>query len=123
MPERIQLRRTKGFRKPEGAIVVARPTKWGNPFKIGEGVTPEDTDLWPYIFRTLPGQHRGMPWSRLAVHDRQLAVDAFTWWLIEQPDLMCSLDEIRGRDLACYCPLGQPCHADVLLELANQEPA
>ena len=35
-PQRIQLRRTKGWRKPEGAIVVARPGKWGNPFTVGE---------------------------------------------------------------------------------------
>jgi hypothetical protein len=27
--------------------------------------------------------------------------------------------ELLGKDLACWCPLGQPCHADVLLELAN----
>lgn len=33
-PQRIQLRRTKGWRKPEGAIVVARPSKWGNPFRL-----------------------------------------------------------------------------------------
>ena len=31
-PKRIQLSRTKGWRKPEGAVVVSRPTKWGNPF-------------------------------------------------------------------------------------------
>ena len=28
--------------------------------------------------------------------------------------------ELRGRDLACYCPLDQPCHADVLLAIANE---
>ena len=32
------------------------------------------------------------------------------------------LAALRGKDLACWCPLDQPCHADVLLELANQEP-
>lgn len=37
-PRRIQLRRTKGWRKPEGAIVVARPSKWGNPFRVGPTV-------------------------------------------------------------------------------------
>ena len=35
MPARIQLRRTKGWRKPEGAVVVSRPSRWGNPFPIG----------------------------------------------------------------------------------------
>jgi hypothetical protein len=32
MPERIQLRRSEGWRKPPGAVVVARPSRWGNPF-------------------------------------------------------------------------------------------
>jgi hypothetical protein len=35
--------------------------------------------------------------------------------------LVASLDELRGRDLACWCPLDEPCHADVLLEIANAE--
>lgn len=34
MPERIQLHRTKGWRKPEGAIVVSRPSRWGNPYTL-----------------------------------------------------------------------------------------
>ena len=39
-------------------------------------------------------------------------------WLVQQPALMAALPELRGQDLACWCaPL--PCHADVLLELAN----
>lgn len=42
MPTRIQLKRTKGWRKPEGAVVVTRATKWGNPFKIGPDGTRED---------------------------------------------------------------------------------
>jgi hypothetical protein len=42
MPERIQLRRTKGWRKPEGAIVVSRPSKWGNPFRVCGGCTVAD---------------------------------------------------------------------------------
>jgi Domain of unknown function (DUF4326) len=35
-PKRIQQRRTKGWRKPDGAISVGRPHKWGNPFEVGE---------------------------------------------------------------------------------------
>ena len=42
-PKRIQLSRKKGWRKPEGAIVVARPSRWGNPFKVGDaGITAAD---------------------------------------------------------------------------------
>lgn len=102
MPERIQLRRTKGWRKPEGAVVVARPTKWGNPFAMNIG----------------PRDEGGMT--------REQAVAAYRYWA-QTHILEYLLREIRGRDLACWCPLVDaegnhvPCHADVLLEIANEE--
>ena len=110
MPERIQLRRTKGWRKPEGAIVVARPTKWGNPFSVFEYgeiavIMFENLLAWgdeggfhPY---PEPGQLQ-----RLSDHRERILTD---------------IEELRGRDLACWCSLDQPCHADVLLEIANAE--
>ena len=94
-PRRIQLRRTKGWRKPEGAVVVARPTKWGNPFRDGLN-RDEAVELYTeWMLRSYPG--------------RRLAAEARF--------------ELAGRDLACWCPDDQPCHADVLLEIANQEPS
>jgi hypothetical protein len=88
-PRRVQLRRTKGWRKPNGAISIARPHKWGNPFKVG-------------------------------VHavDAAEAVRLYRQWLPSAP-IFDQLSELTGHDLACWCPLNQPCHADVLLELAN----
>ena len=101
MPNRIQLRRTKGYRKPEGAIVVARPSKWGNPYKVatrtkgGVLITPE---LAVVLF------HMDLTTSH-------------------SPDLLAGiLAPLRGHDLACWCPLGTPCHGTVLLELANRPP-
>ena len=91
MAERIQLKRTKGWRKPEGAIVVARPTKWGNPWRIEHDGAAKIVE----VYRTYITE---MPWNE---------------------DLRAALPELRGHDLACWCPLDQPCHADVLLELAN----
>ena len=86
-PRRIQLRRTAGWRKPPGAVVVSRPSRWGNPFPVGP--------------------------DRSAAE----AVARYRRWIEPQ------VDEVRaalaGRDLCCWCPLGAPCHADVLLELAN----
>ena len=91
MPERIQLRRTKGWRKPAGAIVVARPSRWGNPFRLG-----------------VDG-------------DRAQCVAAYRRAL-GRGELSFTADDVRrelaGHDLACWCPLGEPCHADVLLEVA-----
>lgn len=93
MPKRIQLKRTKGWRKPEGAVVVTRATKWGNPFIIGDHC---DREQAVFLYRE---------WML----DR--GVDP----LIERPDP----SELRGKDLACFCADDQICHADVLLELAN----
>ena len=92
MPRRIQLRRTRGWRKPPGAVVVSRPSKWGNPFRIGD---PAKGGL-----------------------TRQEAVVAYRHMARSNLD-ESELAELRGHDLACWCPLDQPCHADVLLELAN----
>jgi hypothetical protein len=123
MPERIQLRRTAGWRLPEDAVVVSRPSRWGNPFRVREQIT-RDSDLWPYIAETVPGGTNGL--ASLAPMTRQQAVDLYSSWVIEQPHLMLRLDELAGRDLACWCPLpaeGEPdiCHARFLLDLANEE--
>lgn len=96
MPNRLQMRRTKGWRKPEGAVYVGRPSKWGNPFRVG---APHPKHGWPM--------------------SAQEAVGAFRNLFLGSADLTECLEELRGRDLACWCPVGRPCHADVLLELAN----
>jgi hypothetical protein len=97
--KRIQLSRRKGWRKPEGAIVVARPTRWGNPYIIG---TPDNGGK---LSRAEAVEH-----YRRALLDGRLGVSAAT-----------VRRELADRDLACWCPLDRPCHADVLLEVANQE--
>ena len=98
-PQRIQRRRTKGWRMPENTVYVGRPGKWGNPWK---------------------------PYS-----DAQGAVDLYRYAVTEQEVFLWkweygalpSLEELRaelaGKDLVCWCPLDHPCHADVLLEIAN----
>lgn len=98
MPKRIQRLRRKGWRKPPNSFCVTRPGTFGNPFVV------------------LPGE------------DRAVAVSLFRQWLknpkgVYEEQRWVILDrihELRGKDLACYCPIGEPCHADVLLELANK---
>ena len=101
-PKRIQRKRTKGWRMPENAVYVGRPSKWGNPFRVSNGdCSHPDCG---------PGSH---PPSTA-----MMAVAAFrTHWKVLLADL--ARMELRGKDLACWCPLDQPCHADVLLEWAN----
>jgi hypothetical protein len=109
-PTRIQLRRTKGWRLPEGAISVSRPSAWGNPFRVGHEAS---VAVYP------PG-HGADGWDCAMPITHQLAVDLIRAWILARP---AQVDEIRtelaGHDLACWCPLDQPCHADVLLEIAN----
>jgi hypothetical protein len=92
MPKRIQLRRTRGWRKPAGVIVVSRPSKWGNPFRVGVD---------------------GDAASCATAYRRALVAG----------ELVVTVADVRrelgGRDLACWCQPGAPCHGDVLLDLAN----
>jgi len=100
--ERIQMRRTRGWRKPPGAIYVGRPGEFGNPWK-GPGAAGE--------------------FARF-IENRRRNPAAFDG--IGYPDRARIRAELRGRDLACWCPLvderGNPvsCHADLLLALANR---
>lgn len=113
MPERIQLRRTKGWRKPEDAIVVSRPTKWGNPFTVEQAIEAEYSNprsaCVSHYHAWMEGHHHYF--DVLTTYGRDY----------DRRARLAELDELRGHDLACWCSLDQPCHADVLLELANQE--
>ena len=90
MPRRLQRSRRKGARLPAGTVVVSRPTKWGNPHPLALG--------------------------------RAEAVRRYRDDLLAGR-LPVSVDDVRrelgGKDLACYCPLDEACHADVLIEIAN----
>jgi hypothetical protein len=115
-PQRIQRRRTKGWRMPSGAVVVDRSTKWGNPYHWDQYPTRrEQTSLdgEPYVTTFSRAQLR-----RFAVADFENGL-LYGKWLTNypQPEEICA--ELAGKDLVCWCPLDQPCHADVLLRIAN----
>lgn len=115
MPVRIQRKRTKGWKMPDNAVYVGRPTGWGNPFKVGEhGDAAECVNLFRacVVDSVQPGQ---MNKSQLAAANKAWP-DCFS-----MPDQNTAKIFLRGKDLACWCPLDKPCHADVLLELANGE--
>lgn len=112
MAERIQRLRTKGWRMPDGAIYVGRPGPWGNLFTVQGAI------------------EAGVPqeWAKYAV------VEAFEDWLA-RGDLSeywhedtanqwlwmrRNLHSLYGKTLACWCPLHEPCHANVLLVLARK---
>jgi hypothetical protein len=91
MPRRLQRSRRKGAHLPPDTVVVTRPTKWGNPHPLSLGRAEA---VRRYRDDLLAGR------LGISVDDVRR--------------------ELRGRDLACYCPLDGPCHADVLLEVANR---
>jgi Domain of unknown function (DUF4326) len=91
MPRRLQRSRRKGARLPASGVVVTRPTKWGNRHPLELG---REEAIRRYREDLFAG--------RLAVTVDDVKRD------------------LRGRDLACYCPLDVPCHADVLLAIANE---
>jgi hypothetical protein len=95
VPQRIQLRRTKGWRMPPNTVKVDRSTQWGNhDFIVGED---GDAEFCVDMFH----------------HD----LDKFS--VFHPDEYEAFIAPLRGQDLACWCALDQPCHADVLLELAN----
>lgn len=124
LPRRIQLKRTKGWRMPPNTVKVTRPHRWGNNWKIG-------SNMWDHAAKKFR-----------VVENATDAVEAFRNSVDWDPDapytvgnLVCLggygpehrnrktiRSELRGKNLACWCPIGSPCHADVLLELANSAP-
>jgi len=112
-PRRIQLRRTKGWCKPEGAVVVARPTKWGNPFDFRAAAEVGYGDGRGAAVDAFAGWLRGEDWGIPQGQTRE-SMSA------KRVVIRRGLPELRGRDLCCWCPLDRPCHADVLIRLANK---
>ncbi|QPC43988.1 DUF4326 domain-containing protein [Kaustia mangrovi] len=104
-PRRIQRKRTKGWRMPPGAVYVGRPTKWGNPFTVEAAREAGYRD------------------------GHAMAVHAYREWLRGNPlypghehlrdHILTHVHDLAGKDLVCWCPLDEPCHADILMELAN----
>ena len=138
LPVRIQRKRTKGWKMPPNTVSVTRPGPWGNPFDFRRSEY-----CWAALSFGCRGDRLGRQEASVRAfrdwiappHGRQ------TLSFEEQPKLAGAAGELalgpaikagaapsresirealRGKNLACWCALDQPCHADVLLELANQ---
>lgn len=103
-PRRIQRKRERGWRKPEGVVDVTRPGKWSNPFRVGyrHPVTKRPMSAADVV--QLFAAQFDTAVSRTAQANRA-AVQA----------------DLRGKSLMCWCKEGEPCHGDVLLNIANDE--
>lgn len=107
VPRRIQRSRARGWRMPEGAIYVGRPTKWGNDYRpLGR--------CWHH------GRNEFVL-VRDVAHAVQLYREEWEFFLARESVWPLGIFEpLRGHDLACWCPLDQNCHADILIEFANR---
>jgi hypothetical protein len=93
-PIRIQRKRTKGYKTPANTVFVGRPTRWGNPFDDPKLSNAEKVRLYEAWITEL------------------MAV---------VPAIRDNILKLRGKNLACWCKLSEPCHADVLLRIANED--
>ena len=108
-PMRLRLSRRRGFslqaasRAVNGlpAVVVARPSRWGNPYRVGD---------------PRPGGGGG-----LLTLAECLRLFRRHWQVVPRARRAAALTALRGKNLACWCPLEGPCHADILLALANDQ--
>lgn len=102
---------------PENAKYVGRPTKWGNPFRLTvdgfiQCYSTNRTILDPWIM-----------WSYSNGFETKDIVELYSLWLkgelkAKAPYLPTppSIEELKGKDLACFCSLYEPCHVDAILE-------
>jgi hypothetical protein len=118
MPVRIQRHRAKGWRMPAGAIYVGRPGRWGNPWTATQdffhrrGLQTPGDDRPTMLPLSVMKEGMTVQMGLVALYREEIK-----HWPSYRRNQIIEL--LQGRDLVCWCPLGQPCHADVLLELAN----
>lgn len=99
MPRRVRLSREKGWRMPPNTMRVDRATRFGNPFRVTEDRTAAEAYMAFETWLTTPGCDAGMKERKARI--------------------LMAMPELLGKDLACWCKPGEPCHADVLLRIAN----
>lgn len=104
-PKRIRLSRADGWRLPANAVRVDHGTVYGNPFVVGQDGTGAECV--------------GRFWALLAGHVCLTCRSGVMEQMEARARILTHLAHLRGKDLACWCALDAPCHADVLLVLAN----
>lgn len=101
-PKRIHRRRSKGFVMPANTVYVGRGTYWGNPWRVS---IPEKTCKNMTAYALVP--------------TAEIAVEKYRCLCAMPSFIARAVEMLRGKNLACWCPPDRPCHADLLLEIAN----
>jgi hypothetical protein len=118
-PIRIQRARVAGWRMPPNTIYVGRPSKWGNPYDVSRFGLEMSLALYRNSLNGI--------WSPDPLRDQpdDICDEAYRF---HHEFLKCmrghpleQVQELRGKNLACWCSLRSPCHADILLKAANPQ--
>ena len=97
---------------PQGAAYVGRPTLWSNPFERRSGICHRRSVI---LYRHWLAGHLS-PYILACARFSEAEIAGLRRW---RDRLIRSIDQLRGRNLQCWCALTAPCHADVLLAVAN----
>lgn len=120
IPSRIQRKRTKGYKLPPNTTCVTRPGKYGNPFIIGHWYMGSDHRG----VTGLPEIMNAHGWSK--IENAQQAVDRFRHYIETEGARSINSDVnklaigLKGRNVACWCKEGDPCHGDVWIEYSEE---
>jgi hypothetical protein len=104
VPKRTQLRREKGWRMPPKSRSLARPHRWGNPFEIEPDLAPGTQ-----IHAARTSRCQGAKRTIRRIRDEDMTPERRE----------AARRKLRGKPLGCFCKPDEPCHADVLIEIAN----
>lgn len=106
-PIRIQRKRSKGWKMPSNTIYVGRPNIFGNPFKVGINIKRSFTS-------------RGVVDVKFEIDNIGICLEYYKNWLEANSYDVIARERLKGKNVACWCPLDKPCHADILLKIANE---
>ncbi len=123
--KRIQRQRSKGWKTPANTTYVGRPTKWGNPFKLINDMIYCDAshrrkglDPWVQTDGMIYTKQEGLA-QAITLYENWI-YGLFRYGVIPKKFMFDDIQELKGKNLACWCPLDQPCHAGILLKIANK---
>ena len=121
---RIQRKRTKGWKMPKNTVYVGRPSKWGNPIKLEGDCIFIDASyrrriLSPWVYYSMGDEEDVIYLFEKLFDGTEFYNQDFQYWSDHFRKL--NISKLSGKDLACWCSLDKPCHADVLIKYASNE--
>lgn len=130
IPQRIQRSRKKGYKLPDNTVCVTRPCKYSNPFKLRGDIIYGNAsyrrkilDPWIVVDDNIPNDEYGHI-RVIELYGEWLQTTPFELnkWFINPVSFTHEelMDDLSDKNLACWCALDKPCHADVLLRVVNE---